>query len=191
MQSIEFYFSLVPALGAIVLSLYNWYSLRQGGKIKPLKIVNYGLWSVKINQRQVKHLFLPVILDNVAVKPALVTDISISFNYNGSKTDLAVNRRIELTMPPGPMSGMGINQFRMNQTKEIVPFYPIPVNGLEGRMVMLDCLDRGNVLELDKDYSCIIEVTFGNNKISSIIFPFKVTSDNFEKALDHIQWYRA
>lgn len=190
MQGIELYFSLVPALGAIVLSFYNWYSLRQGGKIKPLKIVNYGLWSVKIEKRKVKHFFLPVILDNVAVKPALVTDITISFESDGLKTNLAVNRRIDLTMPSS-MSGMDINQFRMKQTKEMVPFYPIPVNGLEGRMVMLDCFDKGDVLELDKDYFCVIEVTFGNNKNSSTNFPFKVTSDNFEKALDHIQWYRA
>ena len=72
MQNLEILYSLIPALGAILLSLYNWWVLRQGGKIKPLKIVNYGLWSVKSNEKNLKHLFIPVILDNVAIKPALV-----------------------------------------------------------------------------------------------------------------------
>ena len=183
---IQVLYSVIPALGAILLSLYNWYVLRQGGKIKPLTVVNYGLWSVNVDQRKV-----PVILDNVAIRPALVTDIAISFDSNGTKRNLAVNRRIELTMPPGTMSGMNINQFRINQTKEIVPFYPIPVSGQEGRMVMLDCLDRGEVIELDKESLCSIEVTYGRNKKSSVIFDFKLTSSDFEKALDHIVWYRA
>ena len=57
-------------------------------------------------------------------------------------------------------------------------------------MVMLDCLDKGDVIDLDKDYSCVIEVTFGNNKKSSTTFPFKLSSKDFDGALDHIQWYR-
>ena len=191
MLNIEILYSLIPALGAIILSLYNWWVLRQGGKIKALQIVNYGLWSVKVDQRLVKHLFLPVILDNVAIRPALVTDIIISFENNGGKKELDVKRRIELTMPPGAMSGMGINQFRINQTKEIVPFYPIPVNGQEGRMVMLDCIDHGEVIDLDQEHICSIEVRFGNNKKAITNFPFKISTADFDKALDHIQWYRA
>ena len=100
MQDLQLIYSIVPALAAIVLSIYNWYTLRQGGKIKPLNIVNYGLWSVNVDQRKVKHLFLPVILDNVAIKPALVTDIRISFVSEAIKHELDVRRRIELTMPP-------------------------------------------------------------------------------------------
>ena len=189
MQNIEILYSIIPALGAVLLSFYNWWVLRQGGKIKPLPIVNYGLWSVNVDQRKVKNLFLPVILDNVAIKPALVSDIIVSFEYNGEKIQLNVNRRIELTMPKS-MAGLGINQFRINNTREIVPFYPIPVNGQEGMMVMLDCNDGGSI-DLDKDYLCNIEVVFGHNKRSITSFPFKISSADFDKALDYIQWYRA
>lgn len=189
MQTLEIFYSLVPAIGAILLSLYNWWVLRQGGKIKPLKVVNYGLWSVKVDNRKVKNLFIPVILDNVAIKPALVTNIAIFFSSDNRSKELTIMRRIELTMPK-TLSGLGINQFKINNTVEVVPFYPIPVNGLEGRMVMLDCHDGGDVIDLDKELICSIEVTFGNEKSSIISFPFNLSTEDFEKALDHIQWFR-
>ncbi|MHA2105499.1 MAG: hypothetical protein ACW981_18900 [Candidatus Hodarchaeales archaeon] len=184
------YLSMIPALGAIALSLYNWYSLRQGGRVKPLRIVNYGLWSVNADQRKIKHLFMPVILDNMAIKSGLVTDIAISFIRNGEEIPLRVDRHIVLDMPSGSMSGMGINSFRINQTKEIVPFYPITVPGQEGKMVMLDCIDSGKAIELDKESKCRIEVIYGNNKKSAVIFPFKISSEEYDKALDHIKWYK-
>jgi hypothetical protein len=186
----DFLYGLIPALGAILISLYNWYKLSQGGKIKPVRIVNYGLWSAKVDQRNVKHLFLPIILDNVAIKPGLVTDIEISFTRNGEKFPLRVDRRIDLDMPSGTMSGMGINQFRLNHTKEIVPFYPITVPGQEGKMVMLDCIDSGQGIELDSENTCKIDITYGHNKKSSVEFQFKTTSEQFEKALDRIYWYK-
>lgn len=189
MQTLDMLYSLVPALGAILLSLYNWWVLRQGGKIKPLRVVNYGLWSVKVNERKVKNLFIPVILDNIAIKPALVTNIAIFFSSANGNKELPVTRRIELTMP-GSMSGLNVNQFRINNTSEIVPFYPIPVNGLEGRMVMLDCHDGGEIIELDEELTCNIEVTYGSEKRSAISFPFRLSSENYEKALDHITWFR-
>ena len=190
MQDLIPYYSAIPAIGAVLLSLYNWYTLRQGGKVQPLPIINFGLWSVSRDQRKVKHLFLPIILDNVAIKPALVTDIKISFSQGSDRKFLNVNRRIELDMPTGSMSGMGINNFRANHTKELVPFYPISISGQEGRMVMLDCLDRGEILDLDKSYDCFIEITYGNYKKSSVSFPFKISSSDFEKGLDNIIWLK-
>ena len=71
------------------------------------------------------------------------------------------------------MSGLGINQFRANNTKELVPFYPIPVPGQQGILVMVDCFDSGQ-LEVDTIFDCSIEVFFGNNKASSILFNFRI-----------------
>lgn len=181
----------LPGIGAVLLSLYNWYTLRQGGRIRPLKVVNYGLWAIKSNEKLVKHLFLPIILDNSAIKPALVTDIVISFQSNaGASKQIAVNRRIELNMPAST-SGKTVFEFKAAYTKELVPFYPIPVNGQEGNMVMLDCIDLEGAIDLDTDSSCIIEVTYGSNKRSSIVFPFKISSEDFEKARNGIVWLRA
>ena len=188
MQNYDLLYSFIPALGAILISLYNWYALNQGGKIKPLKIVNNGLWSVKSDQKKFKNLFIPVIFDNVAIKPTLVNDIKISFINDGGIKEIEVKRRIELIMPSS-MSGLGINQFRANYTKELVPFYPIPVPGQQGIMVMVDCFDSGQ-LELDTNYDCSIEVFFGNNKASSIQFPFRIESEDFEKSLYGIKWLR-
>ena len=36
--------SAIPALGALLLSLYNWFISQQGAKIRPLPFVHYGLW---------------------------------------------------------------------------------------------------------------------------------------------------
>ena len=181
----------LPGIGAVLLSLYNWYTLRQGGRIRPLKIVNYGIWAIKSNEKMVKHLFLPVILDNSAIKPALVTDIVISFQSTaGASKQIAIKRRIELNMP-GNMSGKNVMEFKQAYTKELVPFYPIPVNGQEGNMVMLDCIDLEEAIVLDTDCSCTIEVSYSANKRSSISFPFKLTSQDCDKARDGIIWLRA
>ena len=88
MQNYDLLYSIIPALGAILISLYNWYVLNQGGKIKPLKIVNYGLWSVKSDQKKFKNLFIPVIFDNVAIYRSFVTDIKFSFIFVGGFYDI-------------------------------------------------------------------------------------------------------
>ena len=184
-------YSALPGIGAVLLSLYNWYILRQGGRIKPLKIVNYGIWAIKKDPTMFKHLFMPIILDNSAIKPALVTDIQISFQGpNGESKQIDVKKRIELNMP-GSTSGKTVIEFKQAYTKELVPFYPIPINGQEGNMVMLDCLDSENAITLDTECICTIEVSYGANKRSSVSFPFKLSSQDCEKARDGIIWLRA
>ncbi|OLS26106.1 MAG: hypothetical protein HeimC3_10790 [Candidatus Heimdallarchaeota archaeon LC_3] len=190
MAEYDFMISLVPALGAVALSIFNWYKLKQAGVIKPLRIVNYGLWSVKSGERKVKNLFLPVTLENIAMKSGLVTDISISFIDGTEEKPLDITRRIEMDMPGGLMGGMTVNDFRIKQTKILVPFYPVNVPGQEGRLILLDCVDRWDAITLDKQLTCKIDVTYGYNKKSSIKFPFIITSESWDSALDHIKWFR-
>ena len=191
MQDFSILYSIVPSLGAVALSVYNFYKLREGGKIRPLKILNYGLWTANVKDRKVKNMFLPIILDNYALKSAMVTNISIFFSNNGQEKELTINRKIDLQMPPGSMSGMDVNQFRINHTKELVPFYPITVPGQESVMCFLDCTDREDAITVDQNLECKIVVEYGSKGKSSIKFPFLLSSKDFDLALDRLRWFKA
>lgn len=191
MQEFDIFISLVPALGAVALSLYNWYRLRAAADIRPERIINYGLWATGSKEIKYKILLIPVLLNNNAIKPGLVTDLNIAFTGKQGKKSLEIRRRVELALPSiSALRGMNPNTFRDDAMKELNPIYPVTVRGQEGTLVVFDCFDREDVIVLDEQMTCTITVSYGSKKNSSLSFPFTMSSQNFDDARDIIKWYR-
>ena len=175
----------------LTLSLYNWYVLRSSANIKPGRIINYGLWATEAKDIKYKVLVMPILLNNNSLKPGLVTDLGIEFTGKNGKKSLTIRRRVELDMPSiTALRNMNATTFRDVNMKDLNPFYPITVRGQEGTMIMLDCFDQENLINLDEDMTCKISVSYGLKKNSTVSFPFKLSSEDFNAAKEYIKWFR-
>src|SRR5210317_1468614 len=84
--------TLAPAVGAAALSLKNWLDLRKGANIKPLPLLNYGLWSIKKDATRNKVLLLPLMFKNDGVKDGIITSITVSFAKGSEFVPVEIRR---------------------------------------------------------------------------------------------------
>lgn len=185
-------FSFVPAIGAIALSIKNWWVLHKGAVIEASDIVNYGIWSTKKDGSQNKTLFLPILLSNDGSRAGMVRNIRIRFSTLDKTGELEIRRKVKMENLSGSaIRGMSIGEFTNKGVEEINPFYPINVNSKEDTSFIIECFDGKNVIPLNQELNCSIEVEYGRRRSSTHSFPFFLSEDNFNKSLDYIHWLRS
>jgi len=79
----------------------------------------------------------------------MITDIQISFIGKGGENSLEIRRRVSLNMPSiTALRNMNIDMFRDTALTDLSPFYPIFIPGQKGGVIMLDCLDHSDTIQL-------------------------------------------
>jgi hypothetical protein len=173
----------IAALGAVLLSLYNWYSYQKGANIKPLPFVYYGIWGIPNGYM----LYIPLLLTNNGVKPGMVTTVKLFFKSEAEKREIRFERRVELK----ESDQKDAYETTQEDFSEQVPPLPVFVGPKESQMYLLEYYDSeegGGIITTNKKFTCEIEIESGMEKKSSIEFSFFLTEKDEKKAQLAVAW---
>ncbi len=174
----------VPGLGAAVLSLYNLYIINRGAVVVPEPLVRFGVWNISRGKEDIKKmLFFPIVLNNIGVKPGLVSNVQLFFDGQ----EMEVGRRVELN----PLVEMSAHSLSQQNFRELIPTFPFFVASKQGEIVLLECYDNDSsnqLVPLDMDVEMEVVVTYSNGRKSSVAFGIRLDSGDFEKGRS-IRWY--
>ncbi|MDH5401710.1 MAG: hypothetical protein OEZ01_10260 [Candidatus Heimdallarchaeota archaeon] len=187
-EGIDF-FSFIPAIGAAALSVLNWLKLRKGADLRPYRILNYAIWGLKKDSNLTKWLWIPIIVNNKGMQDGYITNVNLEIVSDGASKPIKSHRRVELLdFTPAQLKNMNLNQFKSGGLKVFNPIYPIIIPSQDGKSFIMECSDLENIIPLDKEVNMRVELTFNDDLTSKIEFPYKLTSQGFEKSLDGIIW---
>lgn len=179
--------AVFPGLGALFLSLYNWFISQQGAKIKPLPIVHYGLW--KVGRKLNYIVYIPLLLSNYGSKPGMVTSVHIFFDTSSGTKEIEFGRRVELRKSD---KAEGAFQTTQQDFEEQIPPLPVFVGPNESQMYLLECYDNEetNILHPGKTISCRIRIKYDGNKSSTTSFPFYFTEEDDKRVRTSVGWIK-
>jgi hypothetical protein len=180
----------IPGIGAAIISIMNWLELRKGADITPLPFVNYGLWAIKSGEKTNKVLILPLSFNNDGVKNGLIVNIEIAFIHGNDVKPIQIRRKIRLNeVGEQETRNMDLTMLRNRLLASINPSFPIPVYAHEGNMAIFEGFDGENAIPIGKETICRITVDQQNGKSNSIEFPFTLSAEQFDKAVNNLTWY--
>ncbi|MHA2095466.1 MAG: hypothetical protein ACW98F_12675, partial [Candidatus Hodarchaeales archaeon] len=170
------YAAYLPGVGAVLLSLYNWYQMRRGAVIKLNQPVNFGLIRDEEKDGAINYYF-PVLTYNEGSKAGMITDMTISFKSGTSEKRIDISRRVEMVHEEGTeeedTSIIGSN-----------PMFPFFVPADEGNVTIFECVDYDHeVILRNKPLTCKINIKYDHKKKSSIEFPFQLYSEQISLLL--------
>lgn len=170
--------SLVPAIFAFLLSIYNWIMMKKPANIYPDEIISYGLIASEYHDGM--QLCIPLILHNGGASRGLVSNIKIGFKQanqikylhilgKAKLLDINVNKAYQFDWDSFESEGYVIVQ----------PTYPIVVDEFASQDVVLiaQTAFKDNIIPINTECSCVISVKFGRNKTNSIEFPFFLSKE--------------
>jgi hypothetical protein len=177
---LDTYQALEPAF----LSAFNWLKLNQGAVIKPQHLQTIGIWREKGYYKQNKRVILPVIVNNVGMKPGMITNIEAFFDGPNGEQRLEVLRRVEMDPDAEVKRGEEEEYFA-----ELAPKFPVFVPAKEGAIIMLDCVDRDHdIIPLDEQLDCRLRVTTDGKKKQDVKFRFKLNSEQYLPTVEGFEW---
>jgi len=170
------YAAYLPGIGAVLLSLYNWYQMRRGAVIKLNQSVSYGLIRDEEIDGAVKYYF-PILTYNEGSKAGMITAITISFKSSTGEKRIDISRRVEMIHEEGTeeedISIIGLE-----------PMFPYFVPADEGNVTIFECIDYDHeVIPLNKRLTCKISIRYDNKKKTSVEFPFQLYSEEISLLL--------
>ena len=181
-------FSLIPAVIGLVLSIYNWLMMRKPADIIPNEIVEYGL--ISSEEHEGIKLILPLIFHNDSANPGLITQIKVGFKHGTETKYLKFVGRARLEELTEKTAFQGNwDSFEEGAYKIQQPTYPISVPGAESVDVVMiaNSWDKDQIIPIDNNTTCVVEVSFGNKKKNKIEFPFILKKEHM---IDNIIcWY--
>lgn len=180
--------SLIPALFAVILSLYNFYKMSRPANIFPTEVVNYGL--ISSSYENSFKMVLPLVLHNNGFKKGVIKQIKIGFEQNGSITyfdSLTKARLTELSDNVAQLADW--NKFIEHGYRVLQPTYPISINADSSVDVTLIaiCSYDEKVIPLNSESKFIIEVYFGKDSVNKISFPFFLDEEDIPD--DRLEWF--
>lgn len=181
--------SLAPAVFALVLSIYNWLKMNKPADIHPNEIINYGYIASEFNGGV--QLCIPLILHNEGANRGMVTGIKIGFQNGNEIKYLDILGKARLNeVNINQAHSFDWDKFEKDGYRMIQPTYPIVVEGFESSDVTLiaQATFEENVLPIDTETNCVIELKFGKNKINQIKFPFFLSKE-FSEIDNRLMWY--
>jgi hypothetical protein len=181
--------SLIPALFAVILSLYNFYKMSKSADIVPNEIISYGLISSSY-QGEFK-LVIPLLFHNNGAKKGLIKDIKIGFITNNDIKYLDITGKAKLTELEDEASQLSDwDKFTKDGYRIIQPSFPISILGDESTDTVLIATSvyDDEIIPLDRESKCTIEVYFGKNKMNKVEFPFYLSEDSIPD--NRIKWFK-
>jgi len=184
------FFSFIPAISAVAISIRNWLVLRKGADIHPLPFVNYAIWSIKRGEVRNKVLLLPMLFDNSGVSNGLVTGIEIAFGKDGKFQPVTIRRKIEMNpISEQELRNLDLTGFRNRVLTSVNPTYPIPVYAHESTSILLECFDGDTAIPIGEPTNCRITIQQGNGRSNTVEFPFLLKEQQFEDAVNNLTWF--
>ena len=180
--------SLIPALFGAILSLYNFYKMSRPANIFPTEIVNYGLVSSSY-EKSFKMVF-PLVFHNDGAKKGIIREIRIGFKNNGSLKYLDDMFKVRLHELSDDIAQLcDWNKFIEHGYRIIQPTYPISIlsdSSVETNFIAT-CYYEDEVIPLDSNSECIVEVFYGKNKVNTLLMPFYLAEEDIPD--DRLVWF--
>lgn len=171
--------SFIPAAFGVLLSIYNWLKARQPANIHANEFFEYGLLTSSYYERMM--LILPLIFDNSGKKKGMIKQVKIGFKCNNVINYIDIDGKVKLTeLSSADSDSIGWDNFHKEGYQLIKPTYPIIVEPDQSTDVVLisEIALEDDLLPLDQDLKCIIEVYFRKKKMNKIEIPFYLSSEN-------------
>ena len=181
-------FSLLTALFAAILSIYNWLMMRKPANIIPNEIISYGM--IPSQEHEGAKLILPLIFHNEGANKGMITQIKVGFREGEKIKYMQFVGKAKLAeLDEKTAFQGGWDDFEKEGFKILQPTYPIIVPGFESTDVVMvaNVWDQQKTLPVDKETQCVIEVHYGNGKKNSVEFPFYLKKQHMID--DVIAWY--
>jgi hypothetical protein len=181
--------SLIPALFAVILSLYNFYKMSKSANIVPNEIISYGL--ISSSYQGAFKLVLPLLFHNNGAKKGLIKDIKVGFTVNNKTEYLDITGKAKLSELEDEVSQRSDwDKFTKEAYRIIQPSFPISILGDESADTVLiaTTVYDDEIIPLDRESKCIIEVYFGKNKMNKVEFPFYLSEDSIPD--NCIEWFK-
>ena len=146
------YAAYLPGIGAVLLSLYNWYQMRRGAVIKLNQPVNYAL--VRDEEKDgATNFYVPILTYNEGSKAGMVTDLTISFKSSTSEKRIDISKRVEMVQEEGTE-----NEDTLITNME--PTFPFFVPADEGNVTLFECVDFDHeVIPINEPLICKISLS--------------------------------
>ncbi len=173
--------SMIPAIFAAALSIYNWLQMRKAANIKVGRIVNYGF----ISSSYEKALFycFPLVLENEGAKSGVITEIKLGFQYNGETKYIDTDAKVVLNEMTGvAVPQMDYDRFTQEGYRILLPTYPINIEGNSTKNVtIISTVSLENdILQAGQEGKMVIEVYFGSNKVNKAEFDYYLSQESFD-----------
>jgi len=178
--------SLIPAIFATLLSIYNWYQLRKPADIYPYPLIEYGY--IQSDYHKGYQLCLPMMFYNKGSNRGLITSIQVRFQSNpvieleilgrAQMNDLSINAVYNFDWDSFEEEGYTIR----------LPTYPIAVEGKYSEDVIM--IAQSTNFPIGKHTECQIIVGFDDGRTNSCKFPFYLSKESAE--VDNmLRWYKS
>ena len=179
--------SLLPALFAVVLSIYNYYKLSRPANIFPTELVNNGIISSSFEISF--KVILPLVFHNEGSKKGIIKKVKVGFKQNSTITYFDNLTKVRLNELDDIIAQRtDWNKFIEHGYRVVQPSYPIPISeyaSVDETFVGICSYDE-KLIPLDQECEYIIEVYFGKNKVNMLNFPFFLSKEDIPD--DRLIW---
>ena len=179
--------SLLPALFAVVLSIYNYYKLPRPANIFPTELVNYGI--ISSSYENSFKVILPLVFHNEGSKKGIIKKVKVGFKQNSTITYFDNLTKVRLNELDDNIAQLtDWNKFIEHGYRVVQPSYPIPISeyaSVDETFVGICSYDE-KLIPLDQECEYIIEVYFGKNKVNMLNFPFFLSKEDIPD--DRLIW---
>lgn len=173
--------SYVPAVFALLLSVFNWYQMNKPANIHTGELVNYGF--ISSSYENCMLFCLPLVFENEGAKKGAITEIKLGFQTNGQIKYIDVDLKVRLNEFTGAMiPSMNFEKFTEEGYAILLPTYPIIIDAGESistTIVTTVGIEEG-IVPIGIETEFIIEVYFGKNKSNRKSIPFYLSQKNAE-----------
>lgn len=179
--------SLLPALFAVILSIYNYYKLSRPANIYPTEIVNYGI--ISSSYESSFKFVLPLVFHNDGSKKGIIKKVKVGFKQNSTITYIDTLTKVRLNELDDNIAQLtDWNKFIEHGYRVIQPSYPIsiPADSSVDETFVGICPYDEKLIPLDQECEYIIEVYFGKNKVNKINLPFYLSEEDIPD--DRLVW---
>ena len=179
--------SLLPALFAVVLSIYNYYKLSRPANILTTELVNYGI--ISSSYENSFKVILPLVFHNEGSKKGIIKKVKVGFKQNSTITYFDNLTKVRLNELDDNIAQLtDWNKFIEHGYRVVQPSYPIPISeyaSVDETFVGICSYDE-KLIPLDQECEYIIEVYFGKNKVNMLNFPFFLSKEDIPD--DRLIW---
>ena len=179
--------SLLPALFAVVLSIYNYYKLSRPANFFPTELVNYVI--ISSSYENSFKVILPLVFHNEGSKKGIIKKVKVGFKQNSTITYFDNLTKVRLNELDDNIAQLtDWNKFIEHGYRVVQPSYPIPISeyaSVDETFVGICSYDE-KLIPLDQECEYIIEVYFGKNKVNMLNFPFFLSKEDIPD--DRLIW---
>jgi len=164
--------SILTAIVAIVISLYNYFLIRKGAKLVIGEIVEIGVMKSTSSQLQLTQImcYFPLYFFNSGFTEAMITSIDITILNDDKKIPLFLTKRIRGR--------------KFESIESLNPLLPVFINEKSGKMEFFEFMTKE--VKLEKIDKIKVSIDY-NNKRTTQEFKIDITGEDI-KEFPSLNW---